>query len=77
MVKEYSSILSTPTEADNIGHFSQYIGENPNIGQIYLPGRYIGLSLVVVIILWIWIKNMFWNYYFYSQQSTYLVFAGI
>jgi len=23
--------------------------------------------------LWIWIKNMFWNYYFYSQQSTYLV----
>jgi len=51
MVKEYSSILSTPTEADNIGHFSQYIGENPNIGQIYLPGRYIGLSLVVVIIL--------------------------
>ena len=24
-------------------------------------------------LLWIWIKNMFQNYYFYSQQPTYLL----
>ena len=23
------------------------------------------------VLLWIWIENMSWNYYFYSQQPTY------
>jgi len=44
MLVEYNSILSTPTEADNIGHFGQY----RYIGETQILARYIGLSLVIM-----------------------------
>jgi len=37
MLEEYNSILSTPTEADNIGHFDQY----QYIGETQIAARYI------------------------------------
>ena len=37
MLEEYNSILSTPTEADNIGHFGQY----RYIGETQISARYI------------------------------------
>jgi len=37
MLEEYNSILSTPTEADNIGHFGQY----RYISETQISARYI------------------------------------
>ena len=46
MLKEYNSILSRPTEADNIGHFGQYrcIGET-EISARYIRQAYISVYL--------------------------------
>jgi len=44
MLGEYNSILSTPTEAGNIGHFGQY----RYIGKTQISARYIREADILV-----------------------------
>jgi len=47
MREEHNSVLSTPTEADKIGHFDQHIVKL-KYRPIYQPGQYIDRSLVIL-----------------------------
>jgi len=44
MREDYNSVLSTPTEADKIGHFGQY----PYIVKTQIFARYIGQADILV-----------------------------
>jgi len=48
MREKYNSSLSTTAETNKIGRFGRFLThqQNTNIGPIYQPGRYIGLSLI-------------------------------